>query len=444
MKSKKYKHNLKKSHIKLIEQLNKKYSNKIPLNELFNDTPNVINSDSWFSISKSDNFNKDNLLSFNNNINKDKLIKCKKVILLPSNEQKLILLKMLEAYRIMYNRTINTIRKRWFNNERTNINFQYLRTYILKSEKDDLIKQFNVPSHMLDGAIKLACASYKSAFTNFKQGNIKNFQINYLKNSKKSHIFDIEKCSFNKNTFYSTFLGKIMLNNENYDYNDINKDSKLHYNVVSKRFTLLIPIDINEKNSTDNNNYISIDPGVRTFLTCLTNSDIIEINKETNNNIGGLITKIDKITDLNNIRNKKLAIRKRSLKIQNKIQDLHWKSINYLMKRNEKHILIGNWSTKQCISRCGNLNKLTKRICSRLSYYQFLQRLKFKCNEYNKDLHIVDEKYTSKLCSNCCIENETLGSSKIFNCKNCNLCLDRDINSCRNICIKSFSKKFNV
>ena len=192
MKSKKYKHNLKKSHIKLIEQLNKKYSNKIPLNELFNDTPNVINSDSWFSISKSDNFNKDNLLSFNNNINKDKLIKCKKVILLPSNEQKLILLKMLEAYRIMYNRTINTIRKRWFNNERTNINFQYLRTYILKSEKDDLIKQFNVPSHMLDGAIKLACASYKSAFTNFKQGNIKKFQINYLKNSKNL-IFLISK-----------------------------------------------------------------------------------------------------------------------------------------------------------------------------------------------------------------------------------------------------------
>ncbi len=202
MKSKKYKHNLKKSHIKLIEQLNKKYSNKIPLNELFNDTSNVINSDSWFSISKSDKFNKDNLLSFNKNINKDKLIKCKKVILLPSNEQKLILLKMLEAYRIMYNRTINTIRKRWFNNERTNINFQYLRTYILKSEKDDIIKQFNVPSHMLDGAIKLACASYKSAFTNFKHGNIKYFQINYLKNSKKSHIFDIEKCSFNKNTFY--------------------------------------------------------------------------------------------------------------------------------------------------------------------------------------------------------------------------------------------------
>ena len=127
-----------------------------------------------------------------------------------------------------------------------------------------------------------------------------------------------------------------MLNNENYDYSNINKDSKLHYNVVSKRFTLLIPIDINEKNSTDNNDYISIDPGVRTFLTCLTNSDTIEINKETNNNIGGIITKIDKITDLNNIRNKKFAIRKRSLKIQNKIQDLHWKSINYLMKRNVK------------------------------------------------------------------------------------------------------------
>ena len=72
------------------------------------------------------------------------------------------------------------------------------------------MKQYNAPSHMLDGAIKLACASYKSAFSNFKNGHIRHFNIRYLKKNKKSHIFDIEKVYFNETSFYSSFLGKVL------------------------------------------------------------------------------------------------------------------------------------------------------------------------------------------------------------------------------------------
>ncbi len=124
------------------------------------------------------------------------------------------------------------------------------------------------------------------------------------------------------------------------------------------------------------------------------------------------------------------------------IDDLHWKSINYLMKQDKTNIIIGNWSTKSCISRSGNLNKLTKVIASRIRYYNFLQRLSYKCKLHNKNLKIVDEAYTSKLCSNCCDENKTLGSSKKFKCKNCNLNIDRDMNGCRNILMKSFNNTF--
>jgi putative transposase len=87
---------------------------------------------------------------------------------------------------------------------------------------------------------------------------------------------------------------------------------------------------------------------------------------------------------------------------------------------------------------------MTKRITLRLRYYNFLQRLKYKCKLYNKNLYIIDEAYTSKICSNCCNEHENLGSSKIFNCNNCNLKIDRDFNGCRNILLKSFLKKFQV
>ena len=54
-------------------------------------------------------------------------------------------------------------------------------------------------------------------------------------------------------------------------------------------------------------------------------------------------------------------------------------------------------------------------------------------------LKIQDESYTSKLCSKCGEINNTLGSSKVFNCNKCNLHYDRDMNSCRNILIKSLN-----
>ncbi len=185
----------------------------------------------------------------------------------------------------MYNRTILFMRKRWNNHEKTTTSFKTIRTYFLKEEKDKIRKYYNAPSHMLDGAIKLACASYKSAFTNFRNGNIKHFRIRYLKENKDSHILDIEKTSFNEKTFYKTILGNEMKNNEDYNYKNIEKDSKLHYNVKTKKFTLLVPIEDEIINNKPNNDYISIDPGVRTFLTCLTNNNVIEICQENNKKI---------------------------------------------------------------------------------------------------------------------------------------------------------------
>ena len=114
------------------------------------------------------------------------------------------------------------------------------------------------------------------------------------------------------------------------------------------------------------------------------------------------------------------------------------------MKKNKTNIIIGNWSTKGCVSKKTFLNKMTKRIILKLRYYNFLQRLTYKCKVYNKNLYVIDEAYTSKVCSNCCNENVKLGSSKTFNCKNCNISLDRDFNGCRNILLKIFSKTFQT
>jgi putative transposase len=149
-----------------------------------------------------------------------------------------------------------------------------------------------------------------------------------------------------------------------------------------------------------------------------------------------MLIKIDKINKYKNNKYKRKAILIKNRKIKNLVNELHWKTIDYLTK-NYKTIIIGDMSVKSIVNnKNSNLSKMTKRIAYTLSFYKFKERLKYKCLLNNCNYSEVNEKYTSKMCSNCCTYNEILGSNKTFNCSNCNTTIDRDLNGSRNICFK--------
>ncbi len=413
--------------IQNIQSLIQKYHNKVPLNDIsINES---IPSNSWFDIKQSSTFNFHNQLEIKKIYNSDKVIKCKKIILLPNDKQTNILLDWLNSVRLMYNQTLIFIKNKYFMKDTPKINFRHLRKE-LKDNKNNLKKLYNTPTHILDSGIKLATISYKSAFTNFRNGNIKYFNIRYIKQSKNTHIMDIEKSFFNKTTFCPKFLGKNMLNKSNFDYNEITKDCKLHYSKLNNQFTLLIPVEMEKQNREHDNSFISLDPGVRTFLTGMSNDKHYEICTNGYNELKKYLKKMDKVKGNKNKD-------KWRYKLRNKVTDLHWKSINFLMNENKSTIVIGNWSTKNCISNKGSLNKMLKRVCSSLRYFDFLNKLVYKSNYHNISLKIQNESYTSKLCSCCGTLNSNLGSKKVFDCSNCEMVYDRDMNACRNILIKS-------
>lgn len=76
---------------------------------------------------------------------------------------------------------------------------------------------------------------------------------------------------------------------------------------------------------------------------------------------------------------------------------------------------------------------MTKRIASRMRFYNFLQRLQYKCLSKQLNVKIVNENYTSKMCCSCRNYKKDLGSNKIYNCDKCKLEIDRDINGAINI-----------
>ena len=65
------------------------------------------------------------------------------------------------------------------------------------------------------------------------------------------------------------------------------------------------------------------------------------------------------------------------------------------------------------------LNNKTARNMITMSHYLFKMRLINQAKKYGCDIYIVNESYTSKTCSNCGKIDQSLGSSKVFNCENC-------------------------
>lgn len=476
---KKKKHNKEfyKKKYKELEDNIHLFSKKIPLYNLFLDNKN-IKTNSWYNEEVySTNINDENNYTFIDSTIKDdkneKLLKCDKIILLPTKKQQELLLNMLEGYRLIYNYTLKFIKTRSYNkihknnvisNEQLNVkeeksldlkknrnekinrlreennndlilDSKILKTYFLKDEIHKVSKKFKTPVHTLNYAVQLACASYKSCLTNLKNGNIKYFNIRYLKKDKQSLIMDIEKCVINNKSFFTSVLGKEMKNNQNIDY-ITNHDCKLHYNRNKNRFTLLIPKDVSKIiNTKSENEYISIDLGLRSLMNCKTKNQYIKIGTNIQKETKKHILKIDKYKELKNITiNKKEKILKRLReKIKNKVDDLHWKTINSLTS-NYKTIIIGKWSTKSIISKeDSNLMKMNKRIIQTISYYKLLERLKFKSLINNNNLIIKEEWYTSKACTNCANKKDDLGGNSIYSCLNCNIKIDRDYNGCRNI-----------
>jgi transposase len=432
-----------------------------------NDITN-INTHSWFDIKvRKQNSLFDDTCTTNiifDNVDHDGFY-TKEIIIYPTDKQKIILDKWFNCYILMYNTTTKYFKKCKFDKVTPILNITKLKK-MFAEEKNNISKwshlEFKIPlknskmnskmnknnevkyktenihvdKHLLDYAINDATNRYKSCITNKKNGNIIHFRLRYLKMSKPNKILKIEKLAFKESGFYIRALGTIMICGiKEFQYiKNIITTATLRYE--NNNYKLLVKYkvpDLSDKNEYANKKgTISIDPGVRTWLTGYSNNKIVEINTQSDiirkklKQIDSIMERKDLQTKQNKIQNKKYT------KIKNKIKDCQWKTIQYLVK-NYKEIIIGNMSTKKIGET--DIAKMTKRIANMYSLYQFKQRLKYKCKYTNTKYKEQDEAFTTQCCSNCSYRKKDIGSEKIYNCKKCGKIMDRDINSAINIMI---------
>ena len=122
--------------------------------------------------------------------------------------------------------------------------------------------------------------------------------------------------------------------------------------------------------------------------------------------------------------------------VKNMVEELHWKSINFLVK-NYDIIILPEFRVSEMV-RGRKLQRITKRMMLMYSFYKFKEKLKYKCDVYNKKLIIVDESFTSCTCTRCGVINNVKGK-EIYECEICRFVGDRDVCGSRNIFIKNIT-----
>jgi putative transposase len=382
-------------------------------------------------------------------------VRSKRIRLFPDKNQKDTLKEWFGITRWFYNRTIDYIETRRQNNESFQT-FQTVRNNLRNKEtrKFDIPEWINhkLPSKVIVGAIEDCCNAYKSSFAKYKSS--KNpFTIHYRTKKSGLQSLNLELGCFGKNNaILPTFLGKNLKvqfkkNHKTVNLCDmeaINHGCRLVSEDNGRLYFLMIPTDVKVDEKQVNSNVISLDSGIRTFLTGYSPSHhVIEIGSNTGEHLLKYLDRQDMLHSVMSAQNNKRKLtryRRRygmiSRRLTHLTDDLHWKSIKYLTNHYGL-VVLSDFRVSELI-KLKKLNRKSKRIMTLQSHYKFRVRLEQKCKQKGVQLYVVDESYTSKTCTNCGSLHSNLGGSKEYRCVNCGISLDRDVNGARNIFIKNF------
>jgi transposase len=304
--------------------------------------------------------------------------------------------------------------------------------------------EFKVHNRVPRGALKKTIQDIKSAFSNWRNGNIRSFQ--FSRRTKKQdrqvlHFEDKDIPKYIKNLEMVYRHGrKIVKRNP-----EFTAGCELIHDKLDDKYYMMIPEKYVPTPLTDENQVclnektIVFDEGIRAFLsgyvpgTCTVEfgtdtSDLLKILVETDQ----LRQEISGSTDSAFKSELWIKIRKLNRRLKNKITDLHWKICRFL-SLNFKTVIIPKFPVKE-IARALGFNHQAKRLLLLFSHYAFKQRLAFKAKENGFQTFLVGEAWTSQTCGGCQHLHKT--RSKTYKCPHCKIVIDRDLNGARNILLK--------
>jgi IS605 OrfB family transposase len=300
-------------------------------------------------------------------------------------------------------------------------------------------RELNTPKEIRADTIFDFVSARKSAISNFKAGHNASFNFNYRKKNRESNCISLQpslisiqdsKIKIAPGSLRSKSLfnvGKRTL--KNLDIDKIEYACRLQKKGGNYHLFIPVKVELNENVSTKKSYvYCGVDPGSRTFLTSFGNTECTEyIFSEAIKKLNSKKTYIKK--------HKKKRHKKKLNKIDNKkkhiTDELHWKSINHLLKNNDI-VFFGDIKTHNIVN---SKNRTLNRDINDLKFFLFKNRLLYKSKLLRKKVIFVKEHYTTQTCS-CCGKLNFPGMSKVYKCNYCKKIIGRDTNAAKNILMK--------
>ena len=86
-------------------------------------------------------------------------------------------------------------------------------------------------------------------------------------------------------------------NKKEYKLDNITSACTIHYNGKINEYNIIIPIKIDQKEINNDKEIISIDPGIRTFITGISENEVIKIGNNVSDRIQNYLNRIDVLTN---------------------------------------------------------------------------------------------------------------------------------------------------
>jgi transposase len=313
-------------------------------------------------------------------------------------------------------------------------------TFVTKKDNPSVAEwETETPKHIRLAAVKQLTTSYKSAFSNLKNGHIQKFSIGFKRKKCKSDAIEVEKTGIkvDKDGFriYPTLLpGTLKVGKrQKKELANLVVDGDSKILMTGKEFYLMIPLKVVQSENTVQDKVVSLDPGCKDFYTGYDPDGVTFF-------VSSLKPTLDKyrkkIAEMQSARVKQVKINKYYKKMTQTIHNLHHQSSSFLTK-NYNWIILPKFETQKLVkvSRKG----LRKSLFS-LAHYSFRQLLLAKAGKYtNCKVMLTTEEYTTQTCGRCGHLRKLGLGDRTYQCNQpgCDFRCHRDINAARNILLKA-------
>lgn len=401
---------------------------------------------------------------------KETQLSTRKIPFKPTHRQKELFKHCFGTTRYLYNECITEINKEIdissskMCNEYSHIT---LRNNYMKKNKElplNLKWQNNIPFDTRALVYKAISSHIKSCNTHLKNKNISSYRFKYKRRKDTKQVF---YCSGTALKLDSLRLFPKILDNgkrlKPHEYSEsrlnINKRNKTwirnnikkmkDFSIVKEhdKYYICIPHE-KEVIKKTKKRVVAIDPGVRSFVTWYSDcgiagdngTNITPLLASYHERIRTLLLRLNCNDDIvsrtrKNIKKRILWLRSR---IRNIVTDLHRQVSNFLCST-FSDILLPKFMVKGMIKKQNRtIRKSVVKGMISLRHCDFRTYIQHVAIRWGCKVHICEERYTSKTCTRCGVKTD-VGGSKVFNCNNCGLVIDRDYGASRNIWVKNIS-----